>query len=178
MNKTHVTVAVVLALVISGLGFVIGRWNTPATLVVTQEVPVPGATPGNQLPSCVTFGGVTECTLRGSWTSTATTTPCDIPNALAASSTIQEIVVNVTGATSSAAVFTLATSTVQNATTSLITTLSLAAGAQGALHWHGGTNNAVLGPNNRIVVGVSGVSQGGYTLGGSCYAKTRAVAGF
>ncbi len=99
----------------------------------------------------------------------ATTTPCVIksPNA---TTTLDRFVFNVTTATSSAATLTLATSTVPNATTSLIASLSLSAGAQGTPNWAPGVNNGLVAPNTYVSMGASGVSQGGYTFGGSCNA--------
>lgn len=99
--------------------------------------------------------------------SRATTTPCVVKSP-SATTTILRIAFNVTTPTSSAATLTIATSTLSSATTSLIAVLSLAAGAQGTPHWDPGNNNALVAPNTYVTIGASGVSQGGYTFGGSC----------
>lgn len=97
----------------------------------------------------------------------ATTTPCVIKSP-SATTTIDRAIFNVVTATSSAATLTFATSTLQNATSSLIATFSLSAGKTGTINWAPGSNNALVAPNTYVAFGAAGVSQGGYTFGGTC----------
>lgn len=97
----------------------------------------------------------------------ATTTPCALQNPFTSTSTLIAWDMNVTTATSSAGVLTLATSTTAYATTSAIATFSIAANAQGTRVWSGGNDVGVVAGSGYVVVGVQGVAYG-FTYGGTC----------
>ena len=108
----------------------------------------------------------------------ATTTPCTFksPNA---TTSLEVFTLNVTTATSPAATFVLATSTVTNATTSLISNVgTLSASAQGFFIWHAGTNNSIVAPNTYVSLGAQNGGAAtalGYTFGGLCTATFRQI---
>lgn len=103
----------------------------------------------------------------------ATTTPCVIKSP-SATTTLAAFAMNVTTPTSTTALFTLATSTVPNATTSLIATQTLTSGQEGTFNWAAGANNGLVSPNTYVSIGTSGgVSP--FTYGGSCNATFRGV---
>lgn len=113
----------------------------------------------------------------------ATTTPCALQNPFNATTTINDVSLVVTTATSSAGQFVFATSTTPyNYTTSPIASESLAANAQGTFVTGETASSTGLGvvvpPNGYIVIGMgtgSAVSYG-YTYGGTCTAIFQGTA--
>lgn len=174
MNKLLAVLSVLALLLSSGAIY----------LVATQHPVETGGKGGTSnadaisLTGSLTIGadnngnGVTDTASRKTLTA-ATTTPCAILSP-AATSTIVSTAFNATVSTSSLGFFTLATSTTPYATTSLVSTMTLAANAEGTLNWDGGANNALIAPNTYLVYGVQGVAYG-YTYGGTCNAVFRSV---
>lgn len=127
--------------------------------------------------STLAVGGLTQTVSRQSSLTAATTTPCDITTP-AATTTLDSFRMNVTAGTSTPGtgqLLTLATSTVPNATTSVIATKALNSGAQGTFIWNAGTADlGLISPSTHLVVGVSGptgtASTGGTTYTGTCAA--------
>lgn len=108
----------------------------------------------------------------------ATTTPCAIQNPFNATSTLVDGTINITTSTSTAGVFTIATSSTAFATTSPIFGATLASGADGTL-LTGETASStglgvVLGPSAWLVFGVTGAGYG-FTYGGTCSAVFQAA---
>lgn len=112
-----------------------------------------------------------------------TTTPCAIANPLAAAlalgnaatatGTIQSFAFTVTAPTSTTVIYSVGTSTTPFGTSSApFLIAAIGAGAQGTISWDAGANNAVISPNQYIVVGSSGgtgsIGAGGIIVGGTC----------
>lgn len=120
-----------------------------------------------------TSNGVTTYSIRVSSMTAATTTPCVIPLP-AATTTLESYAANFTVSSSTAALVTIATSTTVYATTSLITSKTIAASAQGTVDWHPTALNSVNSPSTFIVLGMSG-GIGTFSPTGTCNAVVRSV---
>ena len=165
--KKAIVVGVGVALVLGFLGLFFPR-SQPITKEIIREVRELGAIPGNEVQGSVfTVGGVTHVSLvpEGGGP-VASTTPCTIlsPNA---TTSIQTLTTNwnATFATTSSGVaptvIDIATSTVRNATTSPIWTISVSPGvafhmALNATNTFQGTSNFILPPNTFVNWGVRG----------------------
>lgn len=104
----------------------------------------------------------------------ATTTPCTMQNPLNATSTLLDAYMNVTTGTSTAVQFVIATSSLQNATTSVVSTQTLGAGLMGTLMVGESASTTGLGiivpPTGYVTFGVALNSGSGglATVGGTC----------
>lgn len=167
--KYLVTTAIAVA--VFAVGYLI---VPPVQNIVNQQ---PGAATGpDSFFDCETHNGVQRCFYRMAMT-TGTTTPCAF-KMQGATSTLVIAQARLNVATATAATVTIAKSTSFNATTTLLASGLLAAGAQGTVvaTTTGGVDTAsVIAPNNYIVFGISG-GQGGITLSsansGVCLATT------
>lgn len=105
----------------------------------------------------------------------ATTTPCAIQNPFNATSTVQNVTINVTTATSTSASFSIATSTTAFNASSVYYNATLAANAQGTF-MAGETASStglgiVLPPTGWVVMTLGSAN----TLGGTCSAVFQSV---
>jgi len=166
----------VLVLGLIALGVFILARSTP-----TQ--PLGSVTGPDSYFVCETHNGLQTCA-TGRPLTLATTTPCSIQSPTA-TSTIVRAGLNISVATSTATVWTLATSTTAFSTTSALTNqFSLGSGAQGAMTYTGTTtalnttiNNAqVLPPNTWVNWGVQGTAISGTTyLKGTCNVEFKVI---
>lgn len=104
-----------------------------------------------------------------------TSTVCAIQNPLNATSSILNVSMNITTATSSAITWGLGTSTTQFATSTSMETAAIAASNQGTITWDPGINNAIIGPGQWFNIGPAagtagntGAFSNGVVLVGSC----------
>jgi len=103
---------------------------------------------------------------------TATNTPCVFK--VTSTSTLNRFSAIVSTGTSTAYILQLATSTIPNATTTQITTQSIASGAQGQLIFIG-TLTEIMTPNTYVTLGVQGGKGANSGVGGSCEIETSTL---
>lgn len=122
------------------------------------------------------FGSDTLIVSRQDLTA-ATTTPCALSSPTSTSTTVS-FSLDVSTGTSTDGIFTIGTSTTAYATTSnmFIPSLTVSSGTKKTITWYPKEIlSGVVSPNTFIVVGVAGVSSGGFTYGGTCKALFNSV---
>lgn len=126
-------------------------------------------------PAYYTLGGVDYAYVQKSMTA-ATTTICAIPNPFGtATSSLVSFLGQITTGTTTAANITLATSTLQFATSTsdeLVADRSVASGAQDTLSWlpSVGSNTNMIAPSDFVLYRTAGAGLSGYTYTGTCSA--------
>ena len=145
---------------------------------VTTVVTKLGAVASPDIPSpYISWGGVAEYRAFAAL-KTATTTPCAIQTPAATSTFSFASFKVTTGTSTDATIWTIATSTTAFATTTLVGTFSLPAGATGEFAATSGATliTAPLLPNSWVVFGVAGTKPAGSsTLLGTCSAGFRLI---
>lgn len=198
MNKTLVYGGILIAIVLALGGYFFPQVQaafgavTPSTTTgqyATESTGAPLWVLGNALigPNSTGATGYTGyIATQGARiaATSGTTTPCAILNPLGASlalgnaatatGTIQSFAFTVTAPTSTAVTWVVGTSTTPYATSSSMTTVTVAAGTQSTITYDGTSNNNVISPGQYIVVGTGGgtggvgVNTGGVIFGGFC----------
>lgn len=171
-NYTQLIVGAVIAIVGLVAGFSIAnRGSTPT------ETPLSAVSSPDVSSPWLRWGGVTVYNAKQTM-QTATTTLCAIQNPRTATSTIRSFVAQIQTGTSTAAAISLATSTLQYATSTsdeLIADYSVASGGQTTVSFTGTTNANIIGPNQWLLFRTAGAGLGGYTYGGHCQATFEAI---
>ncbi len=159
--KTNIAIGLAVIAIIIGVIFHGG------TTTEVVQTPV-GANPGSLFDGqCITVGASRKCVVSRAFM-VATTTPCDFisPNA---TSTLLNVSVATAIASGTAIRYDIATSTLPNATTTILYTFNQASGVALGFSFQGSTSASnvvdkqILAPNTHIVVGLFGV---GGTPGG------------
>ena len=179
MNKNYLIGGlggvVIILLVIYIVGFF-----TP--VAVTPNTPVPdvsvGAIPGNSVPgNLFSVGGLQSVSVRTGFLKATTTIGVITPKQRGfATSTVDEILLNITTGTSTASTIGIATSTspYASSTAYFVTVKAIAANAKANFTWRpavGWPGAAEIGPNDYILIQTEGPGLGGYTYGGYYSAK-------
>lgn len=179
MNKKIISIAGLLAVVL--VGWVVLK-PEPEVVVQTPDKRPIGALAGPDIPyPYISVGGLVM-EFRSMDFNGATSTPCSFISP-ASTSTLAFTSFNVTTATGTALTVSLATSTVPNATTSVLTNdMALASGNKNTFSYSGTSTTALtastwdrIPPNTYLTWGIKGVNQAtGYVaaaFGGTCKAE-------
>ena len=171
-TKTHVVVAIVLALAVALLGFFAGRSSAPVDKDGSYQAQ---AISGPDLPgNYFSFGGYTWFGAKGNL-ATGTTTPCSIQSP-ASTSTLESFGARIEGGQQVAVAVTLSKGAAQQASTTAISgSFALAANAQGTYVASTTPETTfILAPHTWIQVNIVGGS-GTASSTGSCSAAFRVI---
>lgn len=136
---------------------------------------VVGAIPGDEVQSdTFTINGVKRHYRFQPSFPLSTTTPCTLKSPTS-TTTLERLTFDVRKATGTAMTITFATSTLQNATTTLVRAENMDAGRAGTFSWSPtvGTNNGAVPPNTYLNIGLDGVAAAaanGHQIQGNCSA--------
>lgn len=194
MNKTNIIIGGIAVIALLGVIF-LGLTRAPAqtttsfgnTSIDGTQANLPNPSNYDYLVARLVLGlgtntsvsstGVGNINIAGQrqLLASGTSTVCAIQNPLNATSSVMNVSMNITTATSSAITWGLGTSTTQFATSTSMETAAIAASNQGTITWDPGSNNAVIGPGQWFTIGPAagtagntGAFSNGVVLVGSC----------